>query len=555
MGRIVKLIGFLVLSSAMGLAQAGTDITVNNRDGPGEGFNDRRAPDGDSTVGGNRGMTLGAQRLIAFRHAAGIWARLLESPVPIRIDASFDPLPCNASSAVLGAAGPITVHRDFAGARVARTWYVQALANALAGGDLASGESDIEAFFSSNLGVSCPFPNAWYFGLDGLPPGNKIDFVSVVLHEIAHGLGFLSLVNLATGEKFMGRDDIYMRRLENSRTGRRYPQMSNRERVDASQSGNALKWTGARVIAAGSVLVDGVDPSGRVEMYAPRPREPGSSVSHFSTSLFPNQLMEPFLTGPDQVPDLDLPLLLDLGWKPRVFGADLSIDVLDFPDPVPQGEVLTYLITVRNDGPEDSTNVSLTETLPEGVIFLSADPSQGACLETTVATMNCRFGTIARRAVVTVSLQLLVIRLGPITHTAVVTGDRDFNPENNTLEGMSLVNVVPAGLLCNRRPVTLVGSERADAVTGTPGPDVIAALDGDDRIDGLAGSDHICAGAGQDTVRGGPGADFLFGQSGPDSLIGGTGRDRLKGGSGVDRCEGGAGRDKARTCERVSGVP
>ncbi|MGH8567923.1 MAG: hypothetical protein ACREXU_07855 [Gammaproteobacteria bacterium] len=554
MGSIVKLIGFLVLTSASGLALARADITVRNRDGAGEGLNDRRAPDGDSTAGGNPGMTLGAQRLIAFRHAAGIWARLLDSPVRTRIDARFDPLPCNASSAVLGSAGPTTIHRDFDGARVAKTWYVQALANALAGRDLAPGRSDIDTEFNSDVGTTCAFPDVWYYGLDGRPPGTKIDFVTVVLHEIAHGLGFLSLVDLATGEKFMGFDDIYMRRLENTSTGKRYPQMSNRERIDASQSGDALKWTGRRVTAAGSLLFDGADPSGRVEMYAPRPREPGSSVSHFSTSLFPNQLLEPFYSGPDHVPDLDLPLLLDLGWT-RAVGADLSIDVLDFPDPVPQGHALTYLITIRNDGPEDSTNVSLTETLPGGVTFLSAAPSQGACPGTETATMTCALGTLASETVVTIAIQVLVMELGVVTHTAIVTGDRDFNAANNTAVNVSIVNVVPADLSCKGRLLTQIGSAGADTITGTPGPDVIHALKGNDVIDGLAGDDHICAGAGRDTVRGGPGSDVLFGQAGNDGLIGGLGRDRLRGGTGVDRCEGGAGRDRARACERVSGVP
>ncbi|MGQ0595177.1 MAG: hypothetical protein ACT4QB_21825 [Gammaproteobacteria bacterium] len=554
MGSIVKLIGFLVLTSAMGLAQAGADITVIPRDGAGEGFNDLRAPDGDSTAGGNPGMTLGAQRLIAFRHAAGIWARLLDSPVRIRIDASFDPLPCNASSAVLGAAGATTVHRDFDGARVENTWYVQALANALAGRDLARGVSDIEAEFNSAVGTTCALPAVWYYGLDGRPPGTTIDFVTVVLHEIAHGLGFQSFVDLATGEKLRGLDDIYMRRLENSRTGKRYPQMTDRERIGASRSGNALKWTGRRVTAASGLLIDGVDPSGQVEMFAPRPQEPGSSVSHFSTSLSPNQLMEPVLTGPDHVPDLDLPLLLDLGWK-RGVGADLSIDVLDFPDPVPQGHALTYLITIRNDGPEVATNVTLTDTLPDGVTFLSAAPSQGACLGMETATTTCTLGTLAGGAVATVSIQVLVMELGVITHTAIVTGDRDFNAQNNTAVDSSVVNVVPAGLLCNGRPVTLVGSEGPDTITGTQGPDVIHALGGSDVIDGLQGRDHICAGAGRDTVRGGPGADFLSGQTGRDTLIGESGRDRLSGGAGVDRCEGGAGRDRARACEQVSGVP
>ena len=60
-------------------------VTVLNLDGPGEGFNDPSAPDLASTTGGNNGATLGAQRLIAFQHAADIWANRLSSPIGIRV--------------------------------------------------------------------------------------------------------------------------------------------------------------------------------------------------------------------------------------------------------------------------------------------------------------------------------------------------------------------------------------------------------------------------------------------------------------------------------------
>jgi len=446
MGRAARLLWLLTLfSAAIGPAQA-ADLKVINRDGRREGFRDRRAPDVDSAIGGNPGRTLGRQRLIAFRAAAAIWAERIQSPVRIRIDARFnadDPdLPCNASSAVLGATGPATVHRDFRGARAGKTWYVQALANALAGRDLAPGRSDIDATFNSAVGTTCAFPDVWYYGLDGRPPGTKIDFVTVVLHEIGHGLGFLSLVDLETGEKFMGLNDIYMRRLVNARTGRRYPQMTDRERVRASRSVRALRWTGRRVVAASTLLGDGVNPSGRVQMYAPRPQEPGSSVSHFSTSLVPNQLLEPVYTGPDHVPDLELPLLRDLGW--RQADADLSIGVFDSPDPVPQGDALTYLITVRNGGPGAATNATLTDTLPGGVEFLSATPSQGTC--TGTATVICTVGDVASGTVVTVSLQVRANAVGSLTNSAVVSTDRDVNPANNTAATTTTVNGVPPAL-------------------------------------------------------------------------------------------------------------
>ncbi|RFP13618.1 MULTISPECIES: PA domain-containing protein [unclassified Duganella] len=63
----------------------------------------------------------------------------------------------------------------------------------------------------------------------------------------------------------------------------------------------------------------GADAAGRVLMYAPNPNQPGSSVSHYDTSAFPNLLMEPAINGDlthDVAPprDLTFPLLRDLGW-------------------------------------------------------------------------------------------------------------------------------------------------------------------------------------------------------------------------------------------------
>ena len=39
----------------------------------------------------------------------------------------------------------------------------------------------------------------WYFGIDGLTPANRIDLVTVVMHEIVHGLGMLTGVDDAVG--------------------------------------------------------------------------------------------------------------------------------------------------------------------------------------------------------------------------------------------------------------------------------------------------------------------------------------------------------------------
>jgi hypothetical protein len=316
-------------------AVAAATITVINLDGAGEGFNDASAPDAASTAGGNAGATLGAQRLIAFQRGADIWERFVDSSVTIRVGANFDPLFCNAGGATLGQAGASTSVRDFTGAPRAGTWYPIALANALFGSDIFPGTDDIDATFNSDIGTVCAFPNVWYYGLDANPPAGTIDFVTVVLHELGHGLGFFTLVGLATGQKALGFDDSYMLNLEDHTTGLLYPDMTDGQRVAASTATGELHWVGPEVVATGVGLTTGRDAaSGHVEIYAPNPQESGSSVSHFSTSLGPNELMEPFFTDVDHGAGLAKGLMTDIGWTTVTgdtvadLGGDRTSDIL-----------------------------------------------------------------------------------------------------------------------------------------------------------------------------------------------------------------------------------
>src|ERR1051325_3261531 len=106
---------FIALSGANTLAGP-AQIIIVNINAPGVGFND---PTPAAPVGGNTGTTLGAQRLIAFQHAANLWGARLDSNVPIRIRAQFVSLAPN----VLGSAGAVSFVRDFPGAPLPGTWY------------------------------------------------------------------------------------------------------------------------------------------------------------------------------------------------------------------------------------------------------------------------------------------------------------------------------------------------------------------------------------------------------------------------------------------------
>ena len=290
---------------------------------PKGGFNDSTAA---APVGGNTGTTVGQQRLIAVQYVASIWASRLISNVEIRAAVTFGALTCSPSQGVLGSAGSTVFLRDFVGAPFLNTFYPIALANALTGTDQCPPNSactaagfesdDIDAQFQSILGSASCLPGlSWYYGLDGNPGSKQLDFVTVALHEFAHGLGFETLANLSTGAKPSGADDAFMRNLEDHSTHKLWPQMSDVERLVSSIDTGDLHWVGPDVIATGGTLTAGRDSiSGHVEMYAPNPVEDGSSVSHFSTSLSPDELMEPFITGPNHNVDLTVALLKDIGW-------------------------------------------------------------------------------------------------------------------------------------------------------------------------------------------------------------------------------------------------
>lgn len=250
----VLLVVILLLPLPALAQQTGTKITIINMDDPGEGFNDETPK---SPVGGNAGTTLGQQRLIAFQHAADLWAELVDSPIEIRVEANFDPLECSATSAVLGAAGPTTVFSDFANAPLGNTWYVAALASALAQEDLNDGDAPIQARFNSSLNgdPGCAGGGSWYYGLDNNPGQNQTDLVVVVLHELAHGLGFLTTTDKDDGTFLSGRADIYATFLYDNSLGRFWPQMSSQERAVSTTNTGNLVWNGDNVTtAAPSVL-------------------------------------------------------------------------------------------------------------------------------------------------------------------------------------------------------------------------------------------------------------------------------------------------------------
>ena len=108
--------------------------------------------------------------------------------------------------------------------------------------------------------------------------------------------------------------------------------------------------------------------------------------------------------------------------------ADLSVSVVGSSAFFPQN--LTYTITVTDSGPSVASGVTLTDTLPAGVTYVSATPSQGSCSFAT-PTVTCNLLNLNASA--TVSLVVTPSAIGGYPDTANVTGSvADLNLGNNS---------------------------------------------------------------------------------------------------------------------------
>lgn len=249
------------------VVHAAATIVIVNRDGPNEGFND---PTPAAPVGGNTGTTIGAQRLIAVQAAANLWGVQLDSSVDIFVRASFDSLSCTATTAVLGHAGAVSIFRDFAGAPLAGHWYPAALANKLAGLDLLTPAQDplnfheVFASFNSGLGqAGCLAGSFFYYGLDN-NHGASVDLVTVVLHELAHGLGFQTFTDHTTGQFLSGTPSAFDHYILDTTSNKLWDQMTVEERVVSALTPRKVVWNGGLTTSLAPLVLQSGTPEMRV---------------------------------------------------------------------------------------------------------------------------------------------------------------------------------------------------------------------------------------------------------------------------------------------------
>ncbi|MCB0579611.1 MAG: zinc-dependent metalloprotease [Phaeodactylibacter sp.] len=256
----------------------------------------------------------------AMNYAATIWGSLVSSPYDINIDACWAQ---GMASGVLGAAGAASYIRLTNNQTMETSWYPAALAEALLN-DPMEFSTEIRAIF--NAGRS-----DWYFGTDGAVPSNQVDFVTVALHELGHGLGFAGFNAIddgsgaaecegLAGQGCYGADvsgtwypDIYTRQVEDD-GGIPLTDLGNPSLTIANLLTSGEGVNGQLFLGGSSLLsANGGAPA---RLYTPSTYKPGSTYSHFDLSTFGSELMKPQLGYGQAIhdPGLSLNLLEGLGW-------------------------------------------------------------------------------------------------------------------------------------------------------------------------------------------------------------------------------------------------
>ncbi|HEX7069819.1 MAG TPA: T9SS type A sorting domain-containing protein [Rhodothermales bacterium] len=307
----------------------------------------------------------------AFEYAVSLWEAHLMSPVTVQVEATFEPL----EEDVLGSAGP-RLTANFSASAFDDTWYPTAIADALVGQNVDTGSADIIASFNSEF-------DSWYFGTDGQTPTGQYDFVSVVLHELGHGLGFTGSFDVEDGdsdEDECNTDEIGAGcwGLSTSTGRQRFPLIYDRFVEDAQE--RPLIDTGVYpnpsralgdVLQSGAVFFDGVTARSvhediPVDLYAPVSFERGSSFSHLDEQTFrpgtPNSLMTPFLAASEAIHSpgaVTCAILKDLGWPmgdgcQALFFAGLSAAGVEA-----SGDSAVVTFEVQPDASIDSVIVSI----------------------------------------------------------------------------------------------------------------------------------------------------------------------------------------------------
>ena len=301
----------------------------------------------------------------AINAAVDVWAENFASQVPVKVQILWER---QANAGTLAAASPGKLHSNFKNIPDKDLWYASALADAIAGEDIEPAIPEVTIRINSTNG------SMLYLGTDGNCPSTKYDLESMILHEMGHGLGFLSNADYDTLYGYGSIQqptpfDAYAQLSD----GRRLMDLDSPSLALGTALTEPLVWSGVNGVRANN----GIKP----KLYTPKVYEGGSSVSHLDETTFADSardaVMSPNLKL-GEVFHLPGPLLIamfeDLLAKPAagipygIPGAPRNIKALvadksaivSFDPPVNArtAQITSYIIKINQTGVEKTVTES-----------------------------------------------------------------------------------------------------------------------------------------------------------------------------------------------------
>ncbi len=238
----------------------------------------------------------------ALEYALAIWGEHIESEIPIKVNANWMEL----NETTLGSARPTRIVK-LGGVGEPDTWYTLAQLSAMTGQAIREQITDDEGNpieYDIDMNIQCSYDD-WYFGTDANTPEGLTDFVTVALHEIGHGIGFLGSMDgdkdeetaewgVSSGVEPLIYDHFAVDGDHNNLIDETVYSNPSSDLYDALVGDRGGVYFDG-FVANNTLLGQEAD---RATLYAPDPFRQGSSYSHVDLATFRqtvNALMVPFI--------------------------------------------------------------------------------------------------------------------------------------------------------------------------------------------------------------------------------------------------------------------
>jgi uncharacterized repeat protein (TIGR01451 family) len=138
--------------------------------------------------------------------------------------------------------------------------------------------------------------------------------------------------------------------------------------------------------------------------------------------------------------------------------ADVAISATATPTTVGLNGLLTYTLTVSNNGPSNATGLTVTDTLPTNVNVVMNTASQGSITQSG-SVVTAVLGSINVGATATITLLVTPTQVGTISNTATISkvDQTDPNQANNTVT-TSVTVVQGADVQVTGKPIPTLGT-------------------------------------------------------------------------------------------------